>query len=246
MSDDFVKGPGYGKDPKRKKRKNVMKEFVMDEISAVDFGAQEPAIAVLMKRRPTTDGLVEKLIALTSSDNGHQHAIHLGRYEWKEGGGQTSYQGEGSEEFDNHSHPFVINDDGTVTIGEANGHTHTVDLAATIQRLRLETVVHSDVNVVEMRSPLVKRERDMDFTARDYALVEDPNQPETWKYRLARRPGGDPNRREVGNAVKALERGEVPVSKRTSVMRRVRAAWLTCHKRSPVTQMPPVLKRVSQ
>lgn len=238
---DFTKGPGYGSG--KKKKRKIMKEFVMNEISAVDYGAQAPALAVLMKRR-SNDDEVEKLVVLTDSVDGHQHAVYLRSWTFEEGGGETS-ESTSDGESGEHCHPFVVNVDGTLTIGEANGHVHTVDIAATIQRLRLENIVHDSGSVIEMRSPLVKREVGQAFTANDYALVDDPNRPETWKYRLTRKPGGSPDRRQVGNAVEALKRGRVPTDKKTSVMRRVRAAWLKCYD-SNTTQMPPVLKRVSQ
>lgn len=243
---DFQKTPfslaSHPGKKKKKKKRAIMKEFTLTEISAVDTGAQEGAVAVLMKRTDNT--LVEKLVVLTSSVQDHQHAVDLHSYNFEDGGGMTSWQGETTES--QHNHDFVINADGTITIGEANGHTHEVDLVAAIQRLQLEAIVQVPVNVIQMRSPLVKREAGKDFSASDYAYTPDPNDPRTWKHRLADNPGSLPSRRRVGNAVAALQKRQIPASKQMSVIRRVRTAWAQTQKRgSTNAQMPSILKRVA-
>jgi len=240
MKDDFVKGPGDMTEPP-KKRKRIMKEFVINEISGVDFGAQEGARVVLMKRaeRP-----LEKLVVLTSSEVGHQHAVDIDEWTLRRAGGCTSEgYSEGSEE--DHEHPFSIDPSGNVTIGDSQGHTHTVDIASLLQRLQLNSVVREQNSVVNMRSPLVKSESGKNFGVRDFALVPQPEQPSTWRLRLAGTPGGNPDRRLVGNAVEALKRHQVPENERADVIRRVRAAWLQAHKSMTHTDLPSVLKQVS-
>lgn len=232
---DFTKSP-YQVGGKKKKRK-IMKEFVMNEISAVDFGAQEGARAVLMKRQDDED--YEKLMLLTSANDGHSHGLRVSDYHFEEGGGSTDYAGESGDQ--HHDHPFVIEPYGTITIGENHGHTHSID-SPLLTRLVTQIVVQQPVAVVQMHSPLVKREAGKDFTAQDYALVVDPERPESWKYRLVGAPNGNPSRREVGNAVKALKMGQIPASEQATVIRRVRVAWTKCY--SPSTPMPSVLKRV--
>lgn len=126
------------------KKKRIMREFRLDEISAVTVPAQAHAKMVIMKRgaepgesqasREHYEKLgadeIEAAIAkgqmkLTNAVNGHSHLLDLDMWERERGGGYTSTVGN-YERGDAHSHPFVINEDGTITIGEAMGHTHEV------------------------------------------------------------------------------------------------------------------------
>lgn len=104
---------------------NEMTEFELDEISSVDFPAQEPARALLMKARE--DEELRKRLRLTSLVEGHQHVVSTtprtgGDDVWEN---RTSYDYSDDAE-SSHSHPVVLNDDGTIEIGYADGHTHTV------------------------------------------------------------------------------------------------------------------------
>ena len=96
---------------------NRMDEFEIDEVSSVDMPAQQPARALLMKARE--DNELAKRVRLTSVESGHQHVLDMSEL------GRTSYDHAKGEEF-GHSHPVVKNDDGTISIGMADGHTHTV------------------------------------------------------------------------------------------------------------------------
>lgn len=108
-------------------KKKIMRVFKISEISAVDRPAQGGARMAIMKRdgegdtkmtKQETDVL--KRLKLTSSVDGHSHLIND-----TEEGGETSWtKAEGAEY--GHSHPWVKNDDGSITIGEAEGHTHDV------------------------------------------------------------------------------------------------------------------------
>jgi hypothetical protein len=117
----------YGKPGKRKKRKvRVLKEFRLDEISIVDKPAQEGARIVLMKR----DGGVEKgdiwpdggmrSPRLTTSVDGHSHLLDAS----SEAGVTTWSKTEGEEY--GHDHPFIRKPDGSIEIGESDGHGHAV------------------------------------------------------------------------------------------------------------------------
>jgi hypothetical protein len=241
MPNEFLKGPGYEQPGKKKKR--IMKEFTISEISGVDFGAQAGARVVIMKRDDSAP--VEKLIVLTSSDVGHQHSVDIDGWTIRNSGGSTSYgYSEGSDE--EHQHQYVIDSvTGSVTVGESQGHSHTVDITSTLQRLALNNAVQGDSAVIQMRSPLVKSESGKEFGLSDFAYIPDPNSPDTWQMRLSGSPGGNPDRRLVGNAVEALKRLKVPEDERTSVIRRVRTAWLKAHKSKSFIDMPSVLKPVS-
>lgn len=100
------------------KKVNRMDEFEIDEISSVDVPAQMLAQAVLMKG--ATDEEIAKRVRLVSVANGHQHLIDM-----KGDHGETSHDMADGAEF-GHSHPWVRNDDGSIEIGVADGHTHTV------------------------------------------------------------------------------------------------------------------------
>lgn len=104
---------------------NEMTEFELDEISSVDFPAQTPARALLMKA--ADDEELRKRLRLTSMVEGHQHVVSMnprtgGDDVWEN---RTSYDYSEDAE-SSHSHPVVLNDDGTIEIGYADGHTHTV------------------------------------------------------------------------------------------------------------------------
>lgn len=112
-----------------KKKRRIMRKLVINRLSAVDRPAQEGALALLMKRADefldpalTAEELeqspIEKRLRLLSDENGHSHLI-----EEDEEGGHTSHDQADGAEF-GHSHPWVRNDDGTISIGAADGHTH--------------------------------------------------------------------------------------------------------------------------
>lgn len=113
-----------------KRRKYLMSDLEIVEISAVDRPAQEGARAVLMKRdNGAGDANAEdysKRVFLTTSTEGHAHLVDEQTFDgsFREGGETSWSQSEGEER--GHSHPWVRNDDGSITIGEADGHTHEV------------------------------------------------------------------------------------------------------------------------
>lgn len=106
-------------------KKNVMRKFRMFEISGVDKPAQAGATVSLMKRAtPTQEDAqdLQKRAGITSAARGHTHLVVI-NYEddYERSGdrthGTTSYA-------DGHSHPWIMNDQGQIVIGEAAGHTH--------------------------------------------------------------------------------------------------------------------------
>jgi hypothetical protein len=99
-------------------KRNVMAEFTLDEISGVDNPAQQGARVTIMKRADAA--LIGKKLRLLSDEDGHTHMI-----DDAEDGGSTSYAHTEGEDM-GHSHPWVRNDDGTVTVGMSDGHTHSV------------------------------------------------------------------------------------------------------------------------
>jgi hypothetical protein len=118
------KNAGSHAGPKRR----IMRALKINEISGVDVPAQEGAVAVIMKRAEPRDPQTEisKKAWLTTSVDGHAHLVDEQDYEGKlRNAGDTSWtRSEGDDS--GHSHPWVRNRDGSVTIGEAEGHSHEV------------------------------------------------------------------------------------------------------------------------
>jgi hypothetical protein len=103
-----------------------MRSFKIDEISAVDRPAQRGARALIMKRDGGADDPVEKRVWLTDSVEGHAHLVDDQTYDGQfRDGGDTSWTN--SEDADSgHTHPWVRNSDGSITVGQADGHDHAV------------------------------------------------------------------------------------------------------------------------
>ncbi len=95
-----------------------MDEFQIDEVSSVDIPAQIPAQALILKA--AGDAELRKRVRLTSVEDGHQHLIDMSGDH-----GSTSNDMATGDEF-SHSHPWVRNDDNSITVGLSDGHTHTV------------------------------------------------------------------------------------------------------------------------
>lgn len=134
---------------RRRGKKNVMRTFKIDFLSAVDRPAQEGARALLMKRRPVAKEIddapeltidshphadqVQKEfddtpVVMTSSIDGHSHLVWI-----RARAGETSWQ-KSADEDSGHDHPWMLTQaaDGglTLDIGESEGHSHTVDASA--------------------------------------------------------------------------------------------------------------------
>lgn len=143
------------------KTKKIMREFSLHEISAVTAPAQEGARMVLMKSADAPadsraahpverkDGpldlaklsadqkaelIMKGRLLLTEPYEGHCHLVDVGPWAQERGGGTTdSCLDDGNY----HSHPYVIGSDGTITIGMAKGHTHTVMSLAKVKAAAL-------------------------------------------------------------------------------------------------------------
>jgi len=110
-----------------KKRKMVMTGLTA--IALCEQGANQHAHATFFKSvhkpgdKKKKKGDMEKRYLLTSAASGHTHIVSMSDFEIVKMGGDTSWQ-------DDHSHPFVIADDGSITVGEIDGHTHTMESLA--------------------------------------------------------------------------------------------------------------------
>lgn len=109
----------------KKKSYRVMSKFRISHISAVDRPAQEGAVATIMKRDESDEFVKSPGAVITGSSMGHSHIFNLFGFSGLTSMAKTVRD---DQEFGgHHSHPFVLDVNGKVTIGEADDHTHSVD-----------------------------------------------------------------------------------------------------------------------
>jgi hypothetical protein len=108
--------------------KKVLDKITIGEISAVDFPAQVGARAVIMKRDSSGD--LKKGQALLTSVKGHSHILADENFDGAPiNAGDTSFAtSKGATR--GHSHPWIRDDEGNITIGESDGHTHEIEAFA--------------------------------------------------------------------------------------------------------------------
>lgn len=110
--------------PKRRRRRVI--KFKLDETSVVDKPSHGPARIAIMKRADDTPQ-IQKRMALTTSEDGHQHSIVVHQIVGEGGelveirSGITSWQ-------DEHAHDWIMDAKGKITIAEADGHGHEIDV----------------------------------------------------------------------------------------------------------------------
>lgn len=95
--------------------RRIMRKFRMSEISGVDRPAQVGARVAIMKCDSEYSDP-----RLLSDVKGHAHLIDVSRR-----AGSSSYEKMPKEEYW-HTHPWITDVDGKITVGAANGHTHEV------------------------------------------------------------------------------------------------------------------------
>ena len=105
--------------------KRTLRKLTINKIDLVKRGAHGAGTAIAIAKRAALSAapvVVERRApAMTDPTNGHQHLI----WDVEEADGGTSYEVMPGAEY-GHSHPFVRLADGSISIGEAAGHTHTV------------------------------------------------------------------------------------------------------------------------
>jgi hypothetical protein len=116
--------------------KRTMRRVELTKLAVVAAGAHEGASVTLIKSAPPSEAVhrLRKLAAaiakrtpgMTTPVDGHQHLI----FDTEEADGFTSYE-TGPGATCGHSHPFVREPDGSITIGAANGHSHTLATPST-------------------------------------------------------------------------------------------------------------------
>ncbi len=113
--------------------KRTMRKVSLSKLAVVSAGAHEGASVALIKSAAAALQVAKAAVHMTSAIDGHQHLVHVSA-DPDEKAGYTSYETATSTAYGapyGHSHPWVKADDGTLTIGEANGHSHTLDTEQT-------------------------------------------------------------------------------------------------------------------
>jgi hypothetical protein len=125
------------------KKRRIMRELALDEISAVTVPAQKGARAVIMKRADAAAEPFGKGVVLTEATAGHAHLIELTDYVRMQGGGYTEHSGSGGESA--HRHPFTITPQGVIVVGETNGHAHAMAGAPAERGTTMKVMTESEV-----------------------------------------------------------------------------------------------------
>ena len=121
------------------KHKRTLRNLVIDEISLVKRGAHGAGTKIAIAKRgdgntstetmlakaaellAASAPIVKRAPALTGATNGHQHLIDDAECP----DGFTSWERAPGAEY-GHSHPWVRAADGSLTVGESDGHTHAI------------------------------------------------------------------------------------------------------------------------
>lgn len=116
-----------------KGKKRIMRKFSIREISGVDVPAQRGARALIMKRGDPDDDPVKPKIdkagvvqLVTGETNGHSHGVSVYSYD-----GRIeiylAYAQANENAAAGHSHSILLDSDGTYSVVQNAGHTHTLD-----------------------------------------------------------------------------------------------------------------------
>lgn len=139
-----------------KKKAREFGSFDINFLAGVDKPMQGDAQAVILKRRNPEDESepedIYKAYRLLSVVKGHTHMINDSDAE-----GHTSYSEIKVEEY-SHSHPWVKNDDGSLSIGIVQSHTHEVIIKSNTNK-EIEKMKDDDKKT-EDQSEFVKKLED--------------------------------------------------------------------------------------
>jgi hypothetical protein len=206
------------------KKRHLLKDITVDEVSSVGRGANQGAAVTLLK---TADGgmqtFVDAMRAQEVNRNVLEEAWNM-HYAFRE------------------SVESIVSDD-SITDKKAAILAQLTPLVTA-----LATMIDGS-DVLDDISKAFKTEQGNEFPAGDYAYVPKPDKPNTWKLRLTSEPGGEPDPRIVGMAVAALGEGfrgnkvQIPEEDRKKVVARVRAAWLRANTDKGEKDLPEVIKK---
>lgn len=142
-------------DVAKAEHKRTLRNLTINKIDLVRAAAHGAGTAIAIAKRADASPaeVVKRAPAMTAPTAGHQHLI----WDVEEADGGTSYEVMPGSEY-GHSHPFVRLADGSISIGEAAGHTHTVSteeatMADDINKQLL--AAQADVTKAEQRTAAV-------------------------------------------------------------------------------------------
>jgi len=121
----IAKSADAGGEIAKAEHKRTLRNLTINKIDLVKRGAHGAGTRIAIAKRAESSPVVEvakRTPAMTAAAAGHQHLIH----DTEERDGFTSYEVAPGSEY-GHSHPWIRLEDGSVEIGEAAGHTHTVE-----------------------------------------------------------------------------------------------------------------------
>jgi hypothetical protein len=208
------------------KKRAVLKDMVIDEISLVGRGANQGALQAIYKA-DTDEDLAKRMFNDVMSEMGVSEQV---------------------EEF----MEMLLKTNGAlgrslVEIVRNPEYTNKKESMRESISQFVDTV-NGMINQTEIiKQAPMKMEDGKQFPASDYAYVHDPEKSSTWKLRLTATPWGDPDPRIVGAAVAALGPGfrgqkvQIPSSDLGVVKAKVRTAW---KKANPdKEELPAILKK---
>lgn len=210
---------------KDKKRRNVLKDITINEVSSCGRGANEGARVTLLK---ADDEAFRSFNEILEGEKLDEKICELLRDGWQY---MSSFR---------ESAESILKDPGVTDKKQALREQLSAMMTA-----YLTMIDTADISFAKA----FKTERGLQFPAGDYAYVPDAEKPSTWKLRLTSTPGGDPDPRIVGMAVAALGEGfrgnkvQIPAEDKGKVVARVRAAWLKANKDKDEGDLPAILKK---
>jgi len=121
----IAKSADAGGEIAKAEHKRTLRNLTINKIDLVKRGAHGAGTRIAIAKRAEPSPVIEvtkRTPAMTAAAAGHQHLIH----DTEERDGFTGYEVAPGSEY-GHSHPWIRLEDGSVEIGEAAGHTHTVE-----------------------------------------------------------------------------------------------------------------------
>lgn len=224
---DLAKGARQGK------KRSMLKDITVGEVSLVGRGANEGALVALAKAADGGDALLkqsfdEALMAMGMGEKAEQLL-------------EEAYKMNGALRASLRS----ILADPKVSEKKAAIRESLAQFVAA-----MTSMVDDAEMIKSLEKAAGKTEGGATFPAGDFAYAPDPSKPSTWKLRLTSSPGGPPDPRIVGAAVAALgpagyrgNRVEIPANERAAAVARVRAAWLKANPGKDEKDLPGTLKK---
>lgn len=216
------------------KRRRVMKEFAIDELSSVDRPAQAHATKTLMKRADDVEKKYKSISELPSSvkDNiptAAQHQFMAVANSVLSGGGtdQSAFQ-------------------------QAWGALKNAGWSKNKDgKWVKKTATDAELDAAVLgKAAAMQTDAGTKFPASDFAYAPDSNKPSEWKLRLTASPGGAPDPAFVGAAAAALSPGghrgkkvQLPAAAVAGVKAKVRAAWRKANPDKDPKDMPASIKK---